>query len=239
MALHRPQVTISIGRAPASGLLRMDLVSSLDSLRAALTFAARAPQYDRDDVVEVRVGGQMLLRADIYAVEPVARRMRRYLAEPLSSQMLRGLAPGWNGPFAWRHESSRTMAAAVLAGLPHELAALPDADLRWSAPRAPRRWLLDSLLRAVAGVAGFELGYLLDSSGTVMLGPIDALRRPSGISLRTGETILRRRGAHYAALAAPVLAGTTVTVDGAALACHYARLDVRAGRYRSYLVLDA
>lgn len=235
--LRRPHVTVSIGGAAPSGLLRLDLVSSPDSLRAAITLAARAPQYDQGAPVAVHVGGLMVFQGLVHAVEPLRRSMRRYLAEPPASQMLRGLAPGWAGPFAWRRAASRAMAGAVLAGLPHDLAALPAADLRWSAPQAPRRWLLDSLLRAVAGAAGVELGHLLDAAGTVMLGPPAALRRPSGVSLRTGETILRRRGARYLTLAAPVLAGAAVNVDGAVRVCHYARLEVRAGRYRSHLVL--
>lgn len=236
--LRRPRVTVAIDGAAPAGLLRLDVVSSFDSLRAALTLAARAPQYDQGVVVEIHVGGQMLCQGVVTGVEPLRRSMRRYLVEPLASQMLRGLVPGYAGPFAWRRGASRAMAGAVLAGLPHDLAALPAADLRWSAPRAPRRWLLDSLLRAVAGAAGGELGHLLAAAGTVMLGPPAALRWPSGVSLRTAETILRRRGPRYLTLAAPVLAGATVSVDGAARICRYARLEVRAGRYRSHLVLQ-
>ena len=237
MSLRRPQVTVSIDGAPASDLLRLDLVSSSAGLRAAVTLAARAPRHAAGAGVEISVGGTLVFRGPIHAVEPLRRSMRRYLAEPVSSQMLRGLDPGAAGPFAWRRGSSRAMAAEVLAGLPHDLDALPAIDLRWSAPQAPRRWLLDSLLRAVAGAAGVELGHFIAADGTVLLGETKALRRPSGVALRTGHTILRRRGDRYVAPASPVLAGAAVSVDGAALVCQHARLDIRAGRYRSHLLL--
>ena len=238
MPVRRPQVQVTINGGAAAGLLRLDLVSSGAGLRAALTLPARAPRHAIGAGVTVSIGGTVVFTGPIHAAEPVRRSMRRYLAEPLSSQMLRGLAAGLAGPFAWRRGASRAMAAEVLTGLPHDLAALPAADLRWSAPQAPRRWLLDSLLRAVAGAAGTELDHLIRAGdGTVALGPAADLRWPSGAALRTGETILRRRGDRYVTLAAPVLAGATVRVDGADRVCHHARLEVRAGRYRSHLLL--
>ena len=237
MPVRRPQLAVSIAGAPAAGLLRLELVSSSAGLRAALTLPARAPRHDAAAGVEVSIDGALVFRGPIHTVEPQRRSMRRYLAEPLASQMLRGLDPGTAGPFAWRRASSRVMAAEVLAGLPHDLAALPAVDLRWSAPQAPRRWLLDSLLRAAGAAAGTELGHLIAADGTVLLGAPEAFQRPSGVTLRTGHTILHRRGDRYLTLAAPVLAGAAVTADGAALVCHHARLDVRAGRYRSHLLL--
>ena len=236
--MRRPSVRVTAAGNPVAGLLRLELVSSATCLRAAITVSPRAPQYPAGAPVEVRVDGAQVFAGPIRAVEPLHRRQRRYLAEPPASQMLRGLEAGLVGPFAWRRGRSLAMAAEVLAGLPHDLAALPVADLRWSAPRAPRRWVLDSLLAAVAGAAdSSELGHAIAADGTVALGPIADLRRPSGVTLRTGETILRRRGGRFVAPAVPVISGTTVRVDRAELVCHHARVDARAGRYRSSLVL--
>lgn len=240
MSPRRPSVRVTVAGSPPPGLLHLDLVSSAACLRAAITLSPRAPTYAAGAPAEVSVDGELLLAGPIRAVEPLHRSQRRYLAEPLASQQLRGIDPGLVGPLAWPRGSSLAMAAEVMADLPNDVSYLPAVDLRWSTPRAPRRWALDSLFAAVAAAAGSgELGYTIAADGTAALGPIAALRRRSGVTLRTGETIMRRRGDRYLTPAVPVLYGMTVRVDGATLVCRHARVDARAGRYRSRLVLEA
>ena len=237
MPVRRPRIRLTVDGAPVEGLLRLDLVSSPEALRAAVTCSPRAPVYGAGAEVEVQVDGTLMLRGPVHTVEPIRRRMRRYLAEPAASQALRGFVADRIGPLSWRNEQAETMAREVLSGLPHDLAELPAVGLRWSCPEASRRWVLDSFLAAVSAAAGVEVRHLVSADGMVRLGPLESLREPSSVYLRTGETVLSRRGDRYLTIASAARWNTTVDVDGAELVCVYSRLDVRAGRYRSRLVL--
>ncbi len=238
MPVSVPRIRLTVAGAPVTGLLRLDLVSSPEALRCAVTCSPRATVYDTGAEVEVQVDDTLMLRGPIHTVEPIRRTKRRYLAEPLASQALRGLVDDPVGPFGWRREQSNTIARELMAPLPIDVSALPAAQLRWSSPAAPRRWVLDAFLRSISAAAEVEVRHSIEPDGTVALGPLAELRPSSGVSLRTGETILTRRGDRYVTRAVAARWNTTVDVDGAELVCSYARLDARAGRYRSRLVLE-
>ena len=238
MPVSRPRIRLIVAGAAVIGLQRLELVSSPEALRAAVTCSPRAANYEIGAGVEVLVDGVLMLRGPIHTVEPIRRISRRYLAESLASQTLRGLVDDPVGPFGWRLEQSSVIARELLAPLAIDVDALPPAQLRWSSSEVPRRWALDAFLQTASAAAGVEVRHAIKPDGTVALGPIAKLRSSSGVSLRTGETIITRRGDRYVTRAVPAGWNTTVDVDGAEMICSYARLDVRAGRHRSRLVLE-
>lgn len=233
------QVSVDGSRAP---VLRVVVDSGPEGVWARIASPAAA-QVEAGAAARITLGGAVAAAGEVTDAHR-GDRVLRWRIEPAASRSLRGAPDGDEvGPFGWRRASASAMAAAVLDGFQHDLQALPDVRLRWSAPRAPRRWALRSLLDAVALAAGRPLTAVVRADGSLALGPAAQLRRASGVSIERpirGPQPCGLGGAvELEAAAVPVGRGDLLHVDGSRMVCVRARHVAAAGRYRSRLVAEA
>lgn len=237
--LRVPDLHVAVDGASAP-VLRVMVDSGPEGLWARISSPAAA-QVEAGSAARVTLGGAVVVAGEVTDAHR-GDRVLRWRIEPPASRSLRGALAGDEvGPFGWRRGSASAMAAAVLDGLQHDLQALPAAQMRWSSPRAPRRWALRSLLDAAALAAGRPLAALVRADGSLALGPAAQLRRDAGAAIERpirGPQPCGLGGAvEFEVAALPVGRGDLLHVDGRRMVCVRARLTTAAGRYRSRLVV--
>ncbi len=227
--------------------LRLQVTSRTEGTWALLTSPATAPAPAIGAPVEVELGAgggrTVVVSGEVTDVRR-SDRVLRWRAEPRASRSLRGaLADDEVGPFGWRAANAAELAAAVLAGLPHDLRTLPPARLRWSAPRAPRRWALAALRTSLTAATGAPLASLVRPDGVLAFGAAGDVRRRTGYRierpLRGPQPTAADGGVLLSLPALPVACGDLLHVDERPVVCRHSRLEVAAGRYRSRLVVEA
>ena len=238
------RVTVAGEPAP---IIEVQVTSRAEGLWAHLTSPATAPApaVGAPLTVELGAGGSraVVLSGEVTDVRR-SDRVVRWRAEPRASRSLRGaLADDEVGPFGWRAAPAAELAAAVLAGLPHDLRELPPARLRWSAPRAPRRWALAALRTSLTAATGVRLAAMVRTDGVLAFGSAQRLRRRTDYRiarpLRGPQATAADGGVTLLLPALPLAYGDLLHVDERLVVCRYSRLEVAAGRYRSRLVVEA
>lgn len=244
--LHAQDCRVTVAGQPTP-FLRLQVTSRTEGLWALLTSPATAPAPAVGAPAAVELGADggraIVLSGEVTDVRR-SDRVVHWRAEPRASRSLRGaLADDQVGPFGWRAANASELAAAVLAGLPHDVRALPAARLRWSAPRAPRRWALAALRASLAAATGAPLAALVRPDGVLAFGAAGDVRRRTGYRikrpLRGPQPATADGGVLLGLSALPIACGDLLHVDERPVVCRHSRLEVAAGRYRSRLVVEA
>lgn len=221
--------------------LRLRVQSSPEGRWARIEAPASA-EVEASETVTVALGDDLVVQGAAVAVHRGDSAVRLHVESAASRSLRR--SDDLVGPLGQRETSAAVLAGAALDGLPCDLSALPRVTLRWSAPRAPRRWVLRSLLDAAALAAA-------DAP------PLRTVVRADGELAVGDERVLRRTGAQLAGLLrgpAPAGLGDWAAVETAAVPLGYgdvvqweasewmvvrSELSVSAGRYRSRIWLEA
>ena len=245
--LYAQDCRVTVAGAPTT-IIELQVTSCAEGLWAQLTSpdtAARVPDVGAAIVVELGAGGSraVVITGEVTDVRR-SDRVVRWRAEPRVSRSLRGALAGDEvGPFGWRSATAAELAAAVLDELPHDIWTLPVARLRWSAPRAPRRWALAALHSSLAAATGVSLAAVVRPDGVLAFGSAQDLRRRTGYRiarpLRGPRAAAADGGVTLSIPALPLAYGDLLHVDERLAVCRYSRLEVAAGRYRSRLVVEA
>lgn len=231
----RPEVAISVSAEPLPRWSSLEVRALPDLTEAVLRVSSAQPQRAVGEPFEARLGGAVLVAGAIRSVEVAADNagVWTYRVESDASWALRS-PDDRIGPASMRGVTARQAAAAILAGLQTDLAAIPERRFdAWTLPRCSRQWALMALRRALAW-SGAALHWIVDPAGTVRAG--EHVLRRSGITLGAGD-VLASRQRRYTVRALAVGPGDTLSLAGREMVCHASRTTLRGGdndaRYRT------
>jgi len=124
-----------------------------------------------------------------------------------------------------------------MAGISADHSVCPDTEIRHLSVGEGKTFIdvLSHLVRYIEAASGVVLRSIPGNDGTLFLGPPEELLKDSGVSLKTGDTVLSRDRNMITARVLPVLHNQTLKIDGFDYTCRRAHLNCRSGHYRTHL----